>query len=48
MAQNLVLKEVPAEDVDATIGDLKKLGATDVQQEKQPDGSFILTATFPD
>jgi hypothetical protein len=48
MSQNLVLKNVPADKVDAAIADLKKWGATDVQKSKQPDGAFTLTATFPD
>jgi len=48
MSQNLVLKNVPADKVDATIADLKKWGATAVDKAQQPDGSFTLTATFPD
>jgi hypothetical protein len=48
MSQNLVLKSVPANQVDATIADLKKWGATSVVKAQQPDGTFTLTATFPD
>jgi len=48
MSQNLVLRSVPADKVDAAIADLKRWGATDVQKAQQPDGTFTLTATFPD
>jgi hypothetical protein len=47
MAQVLEIRDVPEEDVEESISDLKKLGATEVEKIKQADGTFTLRATFP-
>jgi hypothetical protein len=47
MDQTLKIQDVPPEDVDQSIADLKKLGATKVTKTKQDDNNFTLVATFP-
>jgi hypothetical protein len=47
MDQTLTIKDVPPEDVDQSIADLKKLGAKDVKKIAQDDNNFTLVATFP-
>ena len=48
MAQVLVVRDIPADDVDATIENFKKVGATSIEKTKQSDGKYTLRATFPD
>ena len=39
---------VPANKVDEMVNMFKADGATDVQKKKEANGSFTITATFPD
>ncbi len=48
MAQTLTIQDVPPGDVNQSIQDLKKLGATDVTKTEQDDKNFTLVASFPD
>lgn len=48
MARIEELKDVPLSELDKTIRDYKDSGATNVQFTKQPDGNYMVTATFPD
>jgi hypothetical protein len=48
MSQILVVRDVPADDVDLLTAAFKKGKATKVQKTAQPDGNFTLKATFPD
>jgi len=45
--QTLTIENVPPAEVEQSIKDLKKLGATDVTQTVQDDGNVTLVATFP-
>ena len=42
------LTGVPANKVDKMVAMFKAEGATDVQVKKDSDGTFTVTATFPD
>ncbi len=42
------LTGVPADKVDKMVAMFKAEGATDVQTQKDADGTFTVTATFPD
>lgn len=45
--QTLTIENVPPADVNQSIADLRRLGATDVTQTAQNDGNVTLVATFP-
>jgi hypothetical protein len=45
--QTLTIRDVPPGELEQSITDLKKLGATDVTKTAQDDGNFTLVATFP-
>jgi hypothetical protein len=47
MDQTLTIKDVPPEEVDRSIEDLKRLGAKEVTKTAQDDSNFTLVATFP-
>lgn len=47
MEQTLTIENVPEADVAQTIADLKRIGATKVDQSPPEDGLVTLTATFP-
>ena len=42
------LKDVPDSDVDDTVAQLKTDGCSNVEKNKQPNGSWTVTATCPD
>jgi hypothetical protein len=48
MAQVVVVKDVPAENVADTVEGFKNAGATKVRKKKQDDGKFTVRAEFPD
>jgi hypothetical protein len=48
MEQEVVVRDVPADKVDAVSQGFTDAGATNVEKTEQPDGKFTLRATFPD
>jgi hypothetical protein len=44
----LILKDVPADQVEDKIKKYKKLGATKIKKTEQADGRYTLRITFPD
>ena len=44
----LILRDVPADEVEDKIKKFKRLGATKVEKKKQADGRYTLEITFPD
>jgi hypothetical protein len=48
MPDILVIKDVPADQVDDKVRKFKRLGATDVEKTAQTGGTFTLRVTFPD
>ena len=48
MAQVVVVKDVPADEVDDVVEGFDNAGATDVERTPQADGKFTVKATFPD
>ena len=42
-----ILSGVPANKVDDRVAMFKAAGATDVKTKKETDGTFTITATFP-
>jgi hypothetical protein len=47
MPKEVMIKNVPAGEVDQLIEAFKELGGTDTKKEKQPDGTFNLWAFLP-
>ena len=48
MSQVVVLRDVPADEVEGKIKAAKKLGGTDIKETDNKDGTFDLKVTFPD
>ena len=48
MPDILVIKDVPADQVDDKVTKFKRLGATKVEKTAQTSGKFTLKVTFPD
>jgi hypothetical protein len=49
MAQTVVFRDVPKDDVDQFIDDIKKVGPTKVEKLKQDgEDKYTVIVTFPD
>lgn len=43
-----ILRDVPDSEVDEVMQDFRDDGATNVRKDKQLDGKWTVTATYPD
>lgn len=46
--KQILLKNIPADEIEEMIEAIEKLGATDITKKKNADGTFNLQGTFPD
>lgn len=48
MSRQEVLKNIPADQLDRVVQNFRDDGATEVDSDDNGDGTFDVTATFPD